>query len=91
MGSTPNFEELKKACGSDKLNDAFRLLFLHEEADNEGLIMLLTEKCDDEPAKIGKKRELLQEGESFSLFDLVVVNGLQCLQEAQSKDFLFWV
>lgn len=86
MSLTPKFDELKEACGSDKLHHALRLLFLHEEAYNEGLILLLSEECDDLRARIGK-RELLQEGGSFSRFDPVAVNGIQCLQEAQSKDF----
>ena len=87
MALTPNFDELKAACRSDKLQHAFRLLFLHEEADIEGLIMVLNERCDDVRARIVKKRELLREGESFSASDPVAVNGLLCLQEAQNKEF----
>ena len=87
MGSTPNLNELKKACDSDKLHHALRLLFLYEEADNEGLIMVMNEKCDDVRARIGKKRALLQEAGSFNASNPVVANGVQCLEEAQSKDF----
>ena len=63
------------------------MLFLHEEADNEGLILLLVEKCDDVRARIATKRALLQEVGSFCALDPAAFNGLQCLQEAQNKDF----
>lgn len=87
MAATPQLDEYKKACGSDKLNHALRVLFLHEEADNEGIILLLVEKCDDVRARIATKRALLEEVGNFSPSDIAVGSGLQCLQEAQNKDF----
>lgn len=87
MVPTPKLDEYKEACGSDKLHHALRVLFLLEEADNEGLILLLVEKCDDVHARIANKRALLEEVGNFSRSDRVVVSGLQCLQEAQNKDF----
>ena len=87
MVLTPKLDEYKEACGSDKLNRALRVLFLHEEADNEGLILVLVEKCDDVRARIATKRALLEEVGSFSLSDPAVASGIQCLQEAQNKDF----
>ena len=91
MSLTPNFDELKEACGSDKLNHALRLLFLHEEADNEGLITLLSQKCDDVRGRIGKKRGLLQEGGTFSRSDPVAVMGFNACMRHNPRIFSCWL
>ena len=87
MVATPELDEYKKACGSDKLHHVLRVLFLHEEADNEGIILLLVEKCDDVRARIATKRALVEEVGNFSPSDPAVVSGLQCLEEAHNKNF----
>lgn len=87
MVATPKLDEYKEACGSDKLHHALRVLFLHEEADNEGLILLLVEKCDDVRARIATKRALVEEVGNLRPSHHAVVSGLRCLQEAQNKDF----
>ena len=56
MGSTPLVDELKEACHSDKLHHALRLFFLHDEADNECLALVLIERSDDLRVSIGKKK-----------------------------------
>ena len=86
MAGTPNFEQLKDACGSGELHHAFQFLFLQEEAENDGFIMLLGEKCDDVRRRMDKRRELLEEGENFSPMDPVAGDGLECIEEAQEKD-----
>lgn len=87
MVSTPNFEELKEACGSNRLEHCFRFLFMQEASENEGFIRLLDEKCDDVRHRMQKRRELINEGQKgFSVFDPVSGDGLQCMQEAQYTD-----
>ena len=55
MCSTPLIDELREACGSDKFHHALRLCFLHDEADNKGLALVLIERSDDLRVSIGKK------------------------------------
>ena len=60
--------------------------FLHDEADNEGLALVLIERSDDLRFSIGKKRQLLRESENVGAPDNVVANGNECLQESIYKD-----
>ena len=76
MVSTPNFEQLKEVAGSDELHHRFQFLFTQDQAENEGFIMLLGEKCDDVPCRIEKRREFLEEGRCFSPFNPVAGDGL---------------
>ncbi|PWA49917.1 hypothetical protein CTI12_AA426410 [Artemisia annua] len=86
MSSTPMIDELKEACGSNKFHNALRLFFLHDEADNEGLALVLIERCDELRASIGKKRQLLREGGIVEAPDNVVANANECLEESMYKD-----
>lgn len=86
MSSTPNFDELKKDCNSDRLEHCYRFLFMQEAAENEGFITLIDEECDDARRRMQKRRLLLQEATTFSLFNSVSVDGQLCMREAQNKD-----
>lgn len=77
MVSTPNFDQLKEACGSDELHHAFKFLFIQEQGENEGFIMLLGKKCDDVRRRLERRTELLEDGRRFSPFDDVATDGLQ--------------
>lgn len=48
--------------------------------------VLLVEECGVVTNRMQKRRDLLQEGQTFSPFDRVSNNGLQCMREAQRKD-----
>ena len=85
MVSTPNFEQLKEACGSNEIRHCFQFLCLQEEGDNERLITHLTGICDDIRRKIAKRRELYEEGLSFSP-SRVTADGLHCMEEDQCND-----
>ena len=86
MAPTPMIDELKVAAGSDKLEHALRVFFLHDEADNEGLGLVLIERSDDLRVSIRKKRQLLRESGNVGASDNVVSNGNECLQESIYKD-----
>lgn len=86
MVSTPNFQQLKDACGSNELHHCFQFLFLQEKADNEEFIRVLAEKRDDVIRRMHKRRQLLNERQGFSLFDPVAGDGFECMEEAQVMD-----
>ncbi|PWA96705.1 hypothetical protein CTI12_AA036280 [Artemisia annua] len=86
MVSTPNFDELKVACGSDEVKHCFKFLFVQEESEHSGFIRKLVEWCDGLHDKIAKFADLMQEGQSFSHFDIPAMDGMECLAEAQAKN-----
>lgn len=49
-----NFEQLKEAYGSNKLQHCFKFLFVQEETVNESFIMKIGEKCGDLRREIEK-------------------------------------
>ena len=86
MSSTPNFDELKNDCNSDRLEHCYRFLFMQEAAENDGFITLIDEECDDVRRRMQKRQFLLQEARAFSLFNSVSIDGQLCMREAQNKD-----
>ena len=86
LGSTPNFDELKEACNSDRLEHCFRFFFMKEVGENEAFITLIDEECDDVRCRMQKRLNLLREGQTFSPFDPVSSDGLRCMREAHNKD-----
>lgn len=86
MSSTPNFDELKEDCNSNRLQDCFRYLFTREAAENDDFIRLIDDECDAVRSRMQYRRLLLQEGTAFSPFDPVYADGEQCMREAQNKD-----
>ena len=59
---------------------------MHDEADNEGLALVLIERSDDLRFSIGKKRQLLTESGIVGAPNNLVANGKECLQESIYKD-----
>ena len=86
MSSTPNFDEVKEACNSDRLEHCFRFLFMKDLRENDAFISLIDEECDDVRQRMQHRRRLLQEGRAFSPFDPVSGDGLECMRQAQNKD-----
>ena len=86
MGHTPNFDDLKEECNSNKLEHCFSYMFTQEMIDNETFVELLVEELRVISERMQKRQEMLQEGQSFSPFGPVSINGLQCMREAQRKD-----
>ena len=86
MAATPNFDLLKAMCGSNEIKDCFKFLFGQEVSENEGFIRKVIEWSDGLHEKIGKFGEMLDEGESFSLFDPAAADGMECLVEAQARN-----
>ena len=86
MADTPNFNDLKEECNSNRLENCFHFLFMQEMVENESFVELLVEECQLVVNRMQKRQELLQEGQSFSPFGPVSSNGLQCMREAQRKD-----
>lgn len=88
MASTPNFDELKAACNSSRLEHCFRFLFMQDANEAENFVTLLEEECERVRARLYKYQQLLQEGRRLSPFDPVVVDRLRCMTGAQYKDGL---
>ena len=86
MAFTPNFDELKEQCNSNRLEHCFRFLFMQEASHNDGFITFLEEECEEVRRRMRQQRALLQEGKRLSPFDPVSVDGLQCIKEALYKD-----
>ncbi|PWA45576.1 hypothetical protein CTI12_AA516450 [Artemisia annua] len=86
MVSTPKFDELKDACGSDDLKDCFKFLFVQEDTQNEGFIRKVSEWSNGLREKIVKFGDLMDEGQTFSHFDVAAMDGLECLIEAQATN-----
>ena len=86
MAHTPNFDDLKEECNSDRLEHCFRYFFMQLADENESFIALLEDECEVVQSRMQKQLELLQEGQGFNPFDHAVANGLQCMREAQVKD-----
>ena len=86
MVSIPNFEQLKEMCGSDQIKDCYKFLFLQEQSEHEGFVRKVTEWCDGLHGKIQKFGEMIEEGQSFSDFDVAVADRMECLVEAQATN-----
>ncbi|PWA74701.1 hypothetical protein CTI12_AA251300 [Artemisia annua] len=86
MVSTPNFDELKDICGSNEIKDCFKFLFVQEETEIKGFIRKLVEWCDGMHEKIAKFGQMIEEGQTFSDFDVGAWDGMECLVEAQARN-----
>ena len=86
MADTPNFNDFKEECNSNRLENCFHFLFMQEMVENESFVELLVEECKVVARRMQKRLELLQEGQAFSPFGPVSSNGMQCMREAQRKD-----
>lgn len=88
MSQTPNFDELKVECNSNRLEHCYRYMFMQEEDENESFIALMYEECEVVRRRMQRRRELLDEGQTFSPFCRVSGNGLQGMTESQYTDGL---
>ncbi|PWA40376.1 hypothetical protein CTI12_AA563120 [Artemisia annua] len=79
MGARPNIDHLKESCGSNQLQHCFKYLFVQEWRENEDLIRYIGQKCADLGANIQRRAQLIQEGESFGLFDNVAPDAVECM------------
>ena len=86
MAFTPNFDDLKERCNSNRLEHCFRFLFMQHASHNDGFITFLEEECEEVRSRMRHQRALLQEGKRLSPFDPVSDDGLQCIKEALYKD-----
>ncbi|PWA61253.1 Cysteine synthase A [Artemisia annua] len=87
MASTPNLNELKAATESGKLADEFKLLIIHDKAEEQSLIGRLGEESSQLRAVIEKKEQTISEAAtSFTRFNVVAATGYDCLMEIQMKD-----
>ena len=88
MAGTPNFDQLKVACNSNRLEHCFRFLFMEDAAVNERFVSVLEKEYEVVRCRLYKYQQLIQEGRRFSPFDVAVGDGLRCMREAQYKDGL---
>ena len=86
MAATPNIDELKRAAGSEKLADAFKLLFAHDKSEEQGFLMRLGEESDQLRAVIEKREQTITEADSFGHFNFVAATGHDCLFVSQMRD-----
>lgn len=65
LATTPNFQKLKFAAGSNELDDCLHLVFSNDYTENDGLLAVLGEKRDQAVAKVRYLESLVEEGERF--------------------------
>lgn len=84
MSGSPNLDELKDMCGSDKLHKCLKFLFSQEIPLNEVMIKCLGEKLDELRISVDQRTERMAE-----VFDLnfdeeeAVADGYEYLHEVQ--------
>ncbi|PWA71718.1 ran-binding protein 6 [Artemisia annua] len=84
---TPNLDELKALTESGKLVDAFKLLIIHDKAEEESFIARMGEESSQLRLVIEKKHETIDEAAySFTRFNVVAATGEDALREIQLKD-----
>lgn len=87
MAETPNLNELKAATETGKLADAFKLLIMHDKAEEESLIARIGEESSQMRAVIEKKSRTMDEtAVSYTRFHAVASTGHDCLMEIQQYD-----
>ena len=90
MAATPNFDQLKAVCNSNRLEHCFHFLFMKDAAVNETFVSILEEEYEVVRRRMYKYQQLLQEGRRFSPFYVAAGDGLRCMREAQYKDGLIF-
>ncbi|PWA99730.1 hypothetical protein CTI12_AA003820 [Artemisia annua] len=86
LSRTPNFQELRKAAGSDDLQDSLRLLFAQQNTENDGLLMVWGQQRDALVQKIQKMENLIEEGEGFLPFHAFGELNLEMMKESLESD-----
>ena len=87
MAETPNLNELKAATETGKLADAFKLLIMHEKAEEESFIARIGEESSQLRAVIEKKERTIDEANVYySHFHVVAVIGHDCLLKFLQND-----
>lgn len=87
MADTPNLNEMKDVTESAKLVDAFKLLIMHDKAEEKSFIARIGEESSQLRAVIEKKEQTVNEvATSFTRFNVMAETGHHCLLEVQQKD-----
>ncbi|PWA92259.1 zinc finger protein [Artemisia annua] len=86
MVVTPNLNELKDACGSEDLSDAFKFLFSQEMTEDEGFLIRTGEECNQLRAKIEKREHNITETKTFGTFHDAATKAWDCLVETQERE-----
>ena len=87
MAATLNLDELKSVTESGKLVDAFKLLIMHDKAEEEAFIARMGEESTQLREVIDKKGRTIDEvALTFSRFNVVAASGHDAMLEIQLKD-----
>ncbi|PWA46458.1 hypothetical protein CTI12_AA491190 [Artemisia annua] len=86
MAAIPNIEQLKEACGFERLQDCFKFLFVQQRAELEVFIQQIGQKCDELRTTAENLQHLTQETETFGPFDEVAGDVLESLNEMADRD-----
>lgn len=81
----PFINELRRACGSDKISDAFKFLFMQDITEEERFLGRMEEENSLLMARIDKRDQM---GEAFTSmrFNDIISYGTQCMVDAQLRD-----
>ena len=82
---TPFINELKRACGSDKLSDAFKFLFMQDITEEERFLGRMEEENSLLMARIDK-RDKMREAFTSMRFNDIISYGTQYMVETQLRD-----
>ena len=83
---TPNFQKLKFAALSDEIDDCLHIAFSQDYADNDRLLKVLGEQCDQLATKVKWLEDLVVEGERFLPLHEEGVVGLDRLKETLESE-----
>ena len=87
MAATPNLDELKSLTESGKLIDGFKLLIMHDKAEEEAFIARMGEESSQLREVIDKNGRTIDEVDlAFPRFNVVAANGRQAMLETELKD-----
>ena len=87
MAATPNLDELKSLTASGKLVDGFKLLIMHDKAEEEAFIARMGEESSQLREVVDKKGRTIDEVDlAFPRFNAVAASGRQALLEIKLKD-----
>lgn len=84
MSGSPNLDELKDLCGSDKLHKCFKFIFSQEIPLNEVMIQCLGEKRDELRISVDKRTKRMAEVLDLNFDEEeAAADGYESLEEVQ--------
>jgi hypothetical protein len=85
MATFEVLDELREITGWTELHKRMRFWFVQEIAEEEGLLKVLRDRCDDLRRKNARRRVLIRENEALGERG-VAVESLECLKQTDVRE-----